>query len=220
MKYGRIAWIFPLLLLWGCLVKDKGAKTSATWTPPWDSVQKAPRALTGFPPSASDSLFLIFPMMEKTDSLVAASAERVLPTEPVDTLRMNHLFDSGFVFPSKTEASIPYAYDDYYRDDTLFRKYFGFGLYEQEHPCVQTYVLSGSFQHPSHWLKSGLHVEEIISSLGTPTMRHPLQLRYLWQAGPAKTTKSDTLDRFESIRLYFEADSLYAALLQRSKPCY
>jgi len=220
MKYGRIALLFPFLLLWGCLVKDKGAKTSATWTPPWDSAQKAPRALTGKPGLASDSFFLIFPMMERIDSLVAVSPERVFPKNSIDTLRMNHLFDTGFVFPTKTEASIPYAYDDYYRDDTLFRKYYGFGLYEQEHPCVETYVLSGTFQHPSHWLKSGLHEEEIISSLGTPAMRHPLELRYLWQAVPAKTTQSDTLGQFESIRLYFEADSLYAALLQRSKPCY
>jgi hypothetical protein len=111
---------------------------------------------------------------------------------------------------------MPYAYDSYYRDDTLFRKFYGNGLFDQEHPCVESWVLSAPFLHPARWVSSGQTQEEIVAALGAPFKRHPLQIRYRWKSGPT----GDSEAHFESMRFYFAQDSLYAVLLQRSKPCF
>jgi hypothetical protein len=154
--------------------------------------------------------------MEATDSVIKAAGPMSPSENPVDTLRVHHLFDTGFVFPPRYEASMPYAYDNFYRDDTLFRKAYGNGLLEQEHPCIESWVLSESFPHPAKWLRAGLTREEIETSLGEPTMRSPLQIRYRWHSRAAENGG----DSQESMRFYFENDSLYAVLLQRSKPCF
>ncbi len=156
--------------------------------------------------------------MENADSAAAASSEKVFLRDPTDTLRIHSLFDTGFIFPARCEASMPFAFDEDYRDDTLFRKSYGNGLFEQEHPCVETWVLSGDFPHPAKWLHAGMKQREFTSSLGRPAMKHANQLRYLWHSAPGED--GDSLVRYESMRFYFENDSLYAALLQRSKPCF
>lgn len=208
------------VLLGGCLQKEKSKPIPKSWVAPWDSGQHAPRSLTDFHYEGPESLFTVFRKMEVADSLVLASKDTVKPENPTDTLRIYDLFDTGFVFPAQPEATRPYAYDDAYRDDTLFRKFYGGGLYEQENPCVETYVLSGEFLHPAKWLRAGMQEEDLIAALGVPQVKHPTQLRYLWHSKPEDKSEGDSLIHYESVRFYFEKDSLYAALLQQSKPCF
>jgi hypothetical protein len=159
--------------------------------------------------------------METVDSMVSVSNERMFPEHAVDTLRIQDLFDTGFVFPAVPEATMPYAFDDTYRNDTLFRKYYGNGLFEQEHPCVESFVLTGEFLHPARWLESGMTQTETMASLGIPFVKHPAQLRYRWHSDPTHNHQgADSVLHYESMRFYFENDSLFAVLLQKSKPCF
>jgi hypothetical protein len=184
-------------------------------------------------PAAPDSLgvFAIFDSVARIDSLAGDAAGWKPEKEAIDTLRIEALFDTGFVFPQNPEASAPYAYDDSFRDDTLWRNSFGNGLYTQDHPCALNYVLAGQFLHPAKWLKRGLREQDILASLGTPMYRHPGVLRYLSKhPGPLpKGNPEDTLstaadysafDVFEGVNLYFMQDSLFAAVLQKSQPCH
>ncbi len=218
-RLGRILAVGLVLVLSACQQKEK-TKTAASWLPAWDSIAYAPRRLTGLPDTGADSLFAVFDTMEAADSL-AQDTQAVRPGHPEDTVRIGDLFDTNFVFPPDPVAVTPYAFDDAYRDDTLFRKAYGNGLFEQEHPCVESWVISGDFPHPSLWLRSGMTAEAIRAALGTPFLQQPRELRYRWQ-GRARpdSTGGDSTTRYESMRFYFLRDSLYAVLLQRSKPCF
>lgn len=221
-----------VLLLGGCLIKDKPAKSAAAgMVPPWDPAKFTPKQLEG--PAYLDSAraFAVFDSIARIDSLAGDPKGWKPEKGAIDTLRMDALFDTGFVFPQTPAAVMPYAYDDSYRDDTLWRSAYGTGLFTQDHPCALNYVLAGQFLHPAKWLKRGLKEEDILSILGTPAYRQPGVLRYLSKhPGPrpgdnADDTSSTVADSssyevYEGVNLYFEADSLFAAVLQKSRPCH
>jgi hypothetical protein len=151
--------------------------------------------------------------------------------DAVDTLRVSQVLDTAFIFPQNPEATMPYGYDDSFRDDTLYRNAFGNGLYMQDHPCASTFVLSGHFLHPARWVRKGMKTEDIIAALGTPLYRQQGVLRYLShhpstppesRAGDTLSTKSDynAYEIFEGVNFYFRNDSLFAAVLQKSQPCH
>ncbi len=203
-----------------CLAKTRGGK-APTWKAPWESGLSVPRPLRGLKPQPSDSLFAVFRKLEAADSAAASEKDSAIFQRAPDSLRVHQIFDTNFVFPPKPLAATPYAFDAAYRDDTLFRKAYGNGLFDQEHPCIETHVLSGDFPHPAKWLRSGLRKRDIVLNLGLPRMMDSCKIRYQWHSTPAEDKAwGDSLPRYEAVRLYFERDSLYAALLQRSKPCF
>ena len=221
------------LFLSSCLVRDKSDKPlpSGGMTPPWDSAHFMPKRLDGFVYAGPESTFAVFREIALIDSLSGNHKDWKADPEAIDTMRVSQLFDSGFLFPQNPEASMPYAYDDSFRDDTLFRNAYGNGLFIQEHPCAITYVLSGQFLHPAKWLRTGLKEEQILESMGKPLHRQPGVMRYLAKhpgipppADPEDTlsTAADysTFDVFEGVNFYFRSDSLFAAVLQRSQPCH
>lgn len=215
-----------------CLIKERSEKpAAAALVPPWDPAKFTPKRLDG--PAAPDSGkgFAIFDSLARIDNLAGDPTGWKPEPNAIDTLRIDALFDTGFVFPQNPEASVPYAYDDSFRDDTLWRNAFGNGLYTQDHPCAFIYVLAGEFLHPARWLKRGLREQEILAALGTPVFRQPGVLRYLSRhPGPRpEGNPEDTLaaaadysayDVFEGVNLYFAQDSLFAAVLQKSQPCH
>jgi len=149
----------------------------------------------------------------------------------VDTLRVSQMFDTGFVFPQNPESVMPYGYDDSFRDDTLYRTFYGNGLFTQDHPCAATYILSGQFLHPARWVKTGMKQDDIIAALGNPLYRQNGVLRYLshhpFHAPPTGEADSSSTAReyigyevFEGVNFYFHGDSLFAAVLQKSRPCH
>jgi hypothetical protein len=221
------------ILLCGCMVKDKSDKalSSGGMTPPWDPAKFMPKTLEGFTYAGPESLFTVFKDIARLDSLSGDPKSWKADREAADTLRVSQMFDTGFVFPQNAEAVMPYGYDDSFRDDTLYRTLYGNGLYIQDHPCATTFVLSGQFLHPARWLKTGLKQADILASLGKPLYRQDGVMRYLSHHAshaPARGA-DDTLDTapdynafevFEGVNLYFQNDSLFAAVLQKSQPCH
>lgn len=226
-------FLLGALLLCGCLVKDKPDKPLSVGglTPPWDPAKFTPQRLEGYAYPGPESSFAVFGDIARLDSLSGdPKAWRPLP-EAVDTVLIGQLLDTTFIFPQNPEFVMPYGYDDSFRDDTLFRHGYGNGLYIQDHPCATTYVLSGQFLHPAKWLRTGLKQDDIIAALGTPLYRQEGVLRYLAHH-PAPTlahAEDDTLstaadydvfDVFEGVNFYFQNDSLFATVLQKSQPCH
>jgi hypothetical protein len=228
----RPAFACALLCLAACMVKEKQGKSDALGTPPpWDPAKFIPRRLAGPPYPDSLGLFAVFDSIGRLDSLAGDSRSWKAGKDADDTLRIEALFDTGFVFPQNPEAAMPYAYDESYRDDTLWINAYGNGLFSQDHPCADKYILAGEFLHPAKWLKAGLSEKEIVDALGEPTYRQAGVLRYLSKhPGPRpKRNPEDTLstaayysayDVYEGVNLYFSRDSLFAAVLQKSRPCH
>ena len=221
------------LILCGCLVKDKSDKTlsSGGMIPPWDPAKFTPKALEGYMAPATDSVFSVFGEIARLDS-VSGDPKNWKPIDgAADTLRVAQIFDTGFVFPQNAEAIMPYGYDDSFRDDTLFRSFFGNGLFTQDHPCAATFVLSGQFLHPAKWIKTGMKPGDIIGALGKPLYKQEGVLRYLSHPpsppqaraeGDSSITTPDysSYEVFEGVNFYFHGDSLFAAVLQKSQPCH
>ena len=136
--------------------------------PSLGSRQVHPQAVGG--PAYLDSAraFAVFDSIARIDSLAGDPKGWKPEKGAIDTLRMDALFDTGFVFPQNPAAVMPYAYDDSYRDDTLWRSAYGTGLFTQDHPCALNYVLAGQFLHPAKWLKRGLKEEDILAGSGEP----------------------------------------------------
>jgi hypothetical protein len=228
----RYALALAALCLGACLIKEKPEKpAAAALVPPWDPAKFSPKSLEGPAVPDSQGAFAIFDSLASMDGAAGDPAAWKPEKDAIDTLRIDDLFDTGFVFPQNPEASRPYAYDDSFRDDTLWRHAYGNGLYTQDHPCALDYVLAGQFLHPAKWLKRGLREQDILASLGTPMFRHPGVLRYLSRhAGPRpegnpQDTSSTAVDYsaydvYEGVNLYFAQDSLFAAVLQKSQPCH
>lgn len=226
------ALVCAVLLLGGCLIKDRPAKTSAAGlVPPWDPAKFTPKQLEGPAYLDSSQTFAVFDSIARIDSLAGDPKGWTPEKGSIDTLRMETMFDTGFVFPENPDAVMPYAYDDSYRDDTLWRSAYGNGLFTQDHPCALNYVLAGQFLHPAKWLKRGLRQEEILSTLGKPVYRQNGVLRYLSKhpgprpevnGGESSSTLADSsaYDVYEGVNLYFMNDSLFAAVLQKSQPCH
>lgn len=225
------------MLLCGCLAKEKAGKPLAAGAiaPPWDPAKFTPKRLEGYAYPGPESLFTVFGEIARLDSAAGDPKDWKPDPEAIDTLGIAQLFDTAFTFPQSPEASRPYGYDDSFRDDTLFRNAYGNGLFTQDHPCAATYVLSGQFLHPAKWLRNGLKAQEILAALGTPAYRQEGVLRYLSHHAPAATgaapadgdsaqpesaAQSGLYDVYEGVNFYFKADSLFAAVLQKSQPCH
>jgi hypothetical protein len=221
------------IVLCACMVKEKSSATLHTdgLIPPWDSAYFNPRSLTGYIHKDPESTFTLFNAIARLDSMAGSQSSWTAQPEANDSLRLSQMVDTGFVFPQNPEAIMPYAYDDSFRDDTLFRYAFGNGMFTVDHPCASIIVFSGKFLHPAKWLRNGLTVKEIIQAIGKPRYQQPGILRYLTKVPGARpaTHPDDTLstaadyntfDIFEGITLYFAHDSLFAAVLQRSQPCH
>jgi hypothetical protein len=221
-----------LLILCGCMVKDKPGKDLKVggMTPPWDPAKFTPKSLETLAADAVDSAFAVFKEIARVDSQSGDEKGWKADPEAIDTLRIAQLFDTAFVFPASPEASEPYGYDDSFRDDTLFRNAYGNGLYTQDHPCAATFILSGGFPHPAKWLRTGMKMEEVMSALGKPLYRQDNVLRYLAKHPSAPLrAENDTLSTaadyeaheiYEGVNFYFASDSLFAAVLQKSQPCH
>lgn len=232
----RIMALAALVLgcgLAGCLLKDKPDKalTSGGMAPPWDPAKFMPKSLEGFAYSGPDSLFTVFGEIARLDSLVGDPKTWKAEGDAVDTLRVSQVLDTSFIFPQHPEATMPFGYDDSFRDDTLYRSAFGNGLYMQDHPCASTFVLSGQFLHPAKWVRKGMTAEAIVKTLGAPLYRQQGVLRYLShrpspppliQTGDTLSTASDynAYEIFEGVNFYFNNDSLFAVVLQKSQPCH
>lgn len=213
-----------LLLLASCSKEDDKAKDLAkgALNPPWDSPSFTPRELEGMEGADKDSAFFLFNVIGMIDSLSGDRKTWTLEDDAVDTVTLAQMLDTGFVFPQVPSASIPYAYDDSYRDDTLYRNAYGNGLFTQDHPCAVTYVLGEPFLHPAKWLKAGLKEEEILQALGTPAFRQRGVLRYFARksASSSDTVAQEEPPVYEGVNFYFLKDSLFAAVLHRSQPCH
>lgn len=218
--------LLPLLLALASCSKDEErskALEKGALNPPWDSPSFTPRELEGMEAADKDSTFFLFNVIGMIDSLSGDRKTWSLQSDAVDTVTLAQMLDTGFVFPQSPAASLPYAYDDSYRDDTLYRHAYGNGLFTQDHPCAATYVLGEPFLHPAKWLKAGLKEEEIIQALGTPAFRQRGVLRYFSVHSPAPaadTAAHAEPDVYEGVNFYFLKDSLFAAVLHRSQPCH
>lgn len=224
--------VSALLALAACSKEDEKGKAleSGALHPPWDSPAFTPRELEGPEFNHPDSVFFVFQVLAMIDSLAGDRKAWTPREDAVDTVTLAMLFDSLFVFPESPVRSLPYAYDDSYRDDTLYRHSYGNGLFTQDHPCAATYVVTNPFLHPARWLKAGLKQEEIIAALGMPTFVHRGVLRYFSKrpsAEPAPAADSaqakseyERFDVMEGANFYFMSDSLFAAVLHRSQPCH
>lgn len=235
IRHGFLPAFFAALAFLSCSREDEKGKAleSGALNPPWDSPAFTPRELEGMAFDQPDSLFFVFKVLAMIDSLSGDRTAWKLQEGAADTLAIAQMMDSGFVFPESPMASIPYAYDDSYRDDTLYRHYYGNGLFTQDHPCAQTWLLTDPFLHPARWLKAGLKQEEIVQALGKPAFSHRGVLRYFTRrpAQPAIKPATDTdsaeaaseyeaFDVMEGFNFYFKGDSLFAAVLHRSQPCH
>lgn len=221
-----------VLALAGCSKEDKHGKElqSGALNPPWDSPAFTPRELENLGFDRPDSLFFVFQVIGMIDSLGGDRKSWTVAENAVDTLTLDQVFDSAFVFPPTPVASIPYAYDDSYRDDTLYRHYYGNGLFTQDHPCAETFVVTDPFLHPARWLKAGLTQAEIIHAMGTPAFSQQGVLRYFHkrpapEAAPATDSTAAQSEYelhavMEGMNFYFRTDSLFAAVLHRSRPCH
>lgn len=227
-----LPWLAAAVLI-ACQAKDKSEKTlsSGSMNPPWNAPEFTPKAVEGRAPAASDSLFAVFKEIARLDSAAGDPKTWKADSTAADTLRLAQLFDTAFVFPQSPTATMPYAYDDTYRDDTLYRSAFGNGLFTQDHPCAETYVLSDGFLHPAQWLKAGLTQAEMVGALGRPAYWQgdtaDAVLRYLskhMETPPAPADSAvkpgDPYAVYEGANFYFLGDSLFAAVLQKSRPCH
>ncbi len=212
------------LSLVACMTKDKQGQGQRV-APPWDNGQETLLQLEGYARSGSDTLFQIFKTIESIDS--AAGPRQQWQYEPgsPDTLRVQHLVDTNFVFPDQAADVYAYAYDETYRDDTLFRLAYGNGLYTEEHPCAEVWIITTPFIHPVRWLKAGMSEQDIEGTMGRPSLRHPGALRYLYRDDPEVDIagggdKIPREQRVEGVHFYFQQDSLFAAVFQRSRPCH
>lgn len=227
--------ILPALLLAACLVRDKPEKAlgAGGLTPPWSPARFEPRRLEGYAYAGPESLFAVFANIARLDSLSGDPRSWQADPESGPGPSIGQMLDTTFIFPEHAEAVMPYGYDDSFRDDTLFRHAYGNGLFAQDLPCAETYVLSGNFLHPARWLRAGMGMEYILGILGKPAYSHPGVLRYLSHSSPAPADEgeADTADAlavpagesgevFEGVNFYFEQDSLFAAVLQKSRPCH
>jgi hypothetical protein len=223
------------LALSACLAQDKSDKNlrNGGMTPPWDSAHFTPKRLDGYAYDGPESTFSVFTAIAALDSAAGNHKDWKADPKAVDTLRIDQLFDTSFIFPQNPEAIMAYGYDDSFRDDTLFRNAYGNGLFTQDHPCAATYILSGQFLHPARWLRTGLKQDQIMEALGKPLYRQPGVLRYLSEhpsaeadsaAGSEDTSSTikdmNAFEVFEGVNFYFRNDSLFAAVLQRSQPCH
>ena len=239
----KVLAALPALLLAACMVKEKPEKPlgSGALTPPWSPVRFEPKRLEGYAFAGPESLFAVFEHIARLDSLSGDPRAWQVDAESGTGPTIGQLLDTGFVFPEHAEAVMPYGYDDSFRDDTLFRHAYGNGLFAQDQPCAETYVLSGNFLHPARWLRAGMGREYILGILGNPAYNHPGVLRYLSRRNAAAPTREEEEapdrdeadaedamagppeepeDVFEGVNFYFEGDSLFAAVLQKSRPCH
>lgn len=232
----RFLPVFPVLILGlvfgSCSKEEERGKSlaSGALNPPWDSPTFTPRELEGVEFDRPDSLFFVFKVIAMIDSLSGDRSTWKMEENPSDTITIAQMFDSAFVFPQTPVSTLPYAYDDSYRDDTLYRNFYGNGLFTQDHPCAQTFVVTDPFLHPARWLKSGLKQAEIIGALGNPAFSHRGVLRYFSRhASPAPAPTADSTkvpseyeahEVMEGVNFYFMSDSLFAAVLHRSQPCH
>jgi hypothetical protein len=229
----RITLACAAIALCGCLIKDKSDKPLASGglVPPWDPAKFTPKHLEGAAPPDTAGTFAVFTVIARIDSLSGDPKGWKADPEAADTLRIAQMLDTGFVFPQNPEAVMPYGYDDSFRDDTLFRSAYGNGLFTQDHPCAANFVLTGQFLHPARWLKRGLSPKDIETALGKPMYNQAGVMRYLSRhagARPSATVDDTTstandysvYDIYEGVNLYFQADSLFAAVLQKSQPCH
>lgn len=232
-----LRWIRPVLLpalaaafLAAACSKDNAREelASGALNPPWDSPSFVPKELDGYVYDGPDSLFHVFRVIAMIDSLGGDRKEWKLEKKPVDTVTAARLLDTAFVFPPSPMASMPYAYDDTYRDDTLYRHAYGNGLFTQDHPCATTTVLTGPFLHPARWLKAGLKETDILQALGSPPYHTHGALRYFSRRRAPASTPADSAagrgdheahDVMEGANFYFLKDSLFAVVLHRSQPC-
>lgn len=222
-RLSRLSAFVFLLAFASCSKDDDKAKAleKGALNPPWDSPAFTPRELEGMEAADKDSTFFLFNVIGMIDSLSGDRKTWTLQEGAVDTVTLAKMLDTGFVFPQVPAMSIPYAYDDSYRDDTLYRHAYGNGLFTQDHPCALTYVLGEPFLHPARWLKAGLKEEEIIAALGKPAFRQRGALRYFTGRAPASDTGSHAEPPvYEGVNFYFLKDSLFAAVLHRSQPCH
>lgn len=222
-----------VVALCGCLVKEKTDKplSAGGLTPPWDPAKFTPKRLEGYAYPGPESAFAVFKEIARVDSLAGDPKNWKPDADAADTLRIGQLFDTAFAWPQNPEAAMPYGYDDSFRDDTLYRSFYGNGLFTQDHPCATTYVLSGQFLHPAKWLRTGLKKGDILNALGAPMFQQDGVLRYLSHhpGPPPGKAEGDTLSTaadysafeiFEGVNFYFQSDSLFAAVLQKSQPCH
>lgn len=219
-------------MLWaslsGCLAKDKQSE-SKPFVPPWDQGQEPLYQLEGYVKEGSDSLFGVFTEMAKIDSLAGPRQKWTYEPGSPDTLRVHHLVDTAFTFPEFPLDTYAYAYDETYRDDTLFRKAYGHGLFVEEHPCAHVWVSQDPFMHPVRWLKAGMTPSDIENTMGPPSLKHKGALRYLYRDEPeidglaepeAHPAQDPGYTHVEGAHFYFNESGLFAAVFQRSRPCH
>ena len=215
------------------MVKEKSSLPlkKVGMTPPWDSAHFSPKSLEGFISTDTANTFAVFKDIAEIDSMRGDHKDWTQNIDAIDTLHIANLFDTSFIFPENPTVTEAYAYDDSFRDDTLFRNFYGNGLFTQENPCGTIYVISGQFLHPARWLRNGLKEREIVEAIGKPRARHPGFLCYLSRHEPtmAAGKKEDSANSagdynaypvFEGVQFYFRSDSLFATVLQRSQPCH
>jgi hypothetical protein len=220
--------IIATLALAGCLAKEKH-QDAKRFSPPWDQGQEPLHQLEGYVKDGPDSLFEVFEEMARIDS--GAGPRQGWTYEPgsPDTLRVHHLVDTSFSFPEKPLDTYAFAYDETYRDDTLFRKAYGNGLFIEEHPCADVWVVSDPFMHPVRWLTKGMTQDEILNNMGPPSLKHKGALRYLYRDQPeidglaspdGEAPPLSEFQRVEGAHFYFNETGLFAAVFQRSRPCH
>ena len=139
-RLSRLSAFVFLLAFASCSKDDDKAKAleKGALNPPWDSPAFTPRELEGMEAADKDSTFFLFNVIGMIDSLSGDRKTWTLQEGAVDTVTLAKMLDTGFVFPQVPAMSIPYAYDDSYRDDTLYRHAYGNGLFTQDHPCALT----------------------------------------------------------------------------------
>jgi hypothetical protein len=216
--------LFMAFVFNGCLTKEKHSKGDRI-NPPWENGQENLQKLEANSPAESDSTFQIFQQMATIDSEAGPKQKWTYEAGSPDTLRVFNLVDTGFIFPEKPLQTYAYAYDDTYRDDTLFRKAYGNGLYTEDHPCANVWIVSPPFIHPVRWLIAGMTSQDIETAMGPPSLRHPNAMRYFYRDMPTNTRKKSSTDdpeeqNIEGIHFYFKRDSLFAAVFQKSRSCH
>ena len=200
---------------------DKAKAAYFQSRPPWESPKITLTPLQDFHYQGPESLFTVFEKMGKADSDADTSGETLFPVAATDSIRIGDLFDTGFVFPRHVRATMPFAFDRMFSRDTLYRRAYGNGLFTEEYPCADTYVLAGDLQHPAEMLRTGMKQEEVVGVLGIPAMKSRSQICYRWCSQPGRMLRFGiSKARYESIRCYFENDSLYAIKLRKSSNCY
>lgn len=216
------------LLLFGCLTREK-RHAGKTYTPPWDNGREVLQQLEGYVHEGSDSMFQVFKEMARIDSAAGPRQQWKYEPNSPDSLRVHNLIDTGFEFPETSEESYAYAYDETYRDDTLFRLAYGNGLFVEEHPCTDVWIATSPFVHPIRWLRTGMSQESVIQAMGLPSLKHQNALRYLYRDEGAKDALSSSensmaplsdFQHIEGVHFYFKNEGLFAAVFQRGRACH